>query len=115
MKTLTDATLLVVNGPRGAYFAILDNESGSVLTERTEHAAAALANEKDMVIVDRREISHAELLRMMAARYDRDPEGRAAADQSAGGGEAAKPAPTMGLAGSARTWLGQDAQRTGEA
>ncbi|HEY2586314.1 MAG TPA: hypothetical protein VGI81_11175 [Tepidisphaeraceae bacterium] len=114
MKTLTDATLLVVSGPRGAYFAILDNESGTVLTERTEHAAAALANEKDMVIVDRREIGHAELLRMMAARYDRMDD-KPAADQPADGSEPAKPAPTMGLAGAARNWLGQEVERTREA
>ena len=52
---------------------------------------------------------------LLAARYDQGSEGPAAVDPPAGGGEAAKPAPTMGLAGSARTWLGQDAQRTGEA
>ena len=113
MRTLTDATLLVVNGPRGAYFAILDNESGAVLTERTEHAAAALANEKDMVIVDRREVSHAELLKMMAARYERVE--RPMADQPLPTGDAAGPAPAMGLAGPRRSWLGQAAQRTGDA
>jgi hypothetical protein len=115
MRTLTDATLLVVNGPRGAYFAILDNESGAVLTERTEHAAAALANEKDMLIVDRREISHAELLRMMAARYDDQVAARPTADQPQRGGDSPKTAPTMGLAPTARTWLGQEAARAEEA
>jgi hypothetical protein len=112
MKTLTDATLLVVNGPRGAYYAILDNESGAVLTERTEHAAAALANEKDMVIVDRKEVSHAELLRIMAARYERTES--ATADQPAGASEPAKPAPTMGLTGATRSWLGQEVERAGD-
>jgi hypothetical protein len=113
MKTLSDATLLVVNGPRGPYYALLDNESGAVLTERTEHAAAALANEKDMVIVDRREVTHAELLKMMAARYD--PVERPAADQPMPTGDAAGPAPAMGLAGPRRSWLGQESQRAGEA
>lgn len=70
MRTLTDATLLTIDGPKGAYYAVLDHATGTVLTERTEHAAAALANEKDMVIVDRRQITHAELLRMMTARYE---------------------------------------------
>lgn len=114
MKTLIDATLLVVNGPRGAYYAILDNESGAVLTERTEHAAAALANEKDMVIVDRKEISHAELLRIMAARYDRLDE-KPAADQPTAPSGTTKPPPTMGLTGATRNWLGQEVERAGEA
>jgi hypothetical protein len=65
MRTLTNATMFVVNGSLGAYFALRDDDSGEVLTERTEKAAAALANVKDMLIVDRREISHAELLKMM--------------------------------------------------
>src|SRR5205807_2995981 len=68
MRTLTDATLYTVNGPRGSYYAIRNHDTGSVLTERTESAAAALANEQDLVIVDQREISHAELLEMMASR-----------------------------------------------
>ena len=68
MRTLTDATLLTVNGPRGAYFAIQDNDTGMVLTERTEQAAAALADEKDMLIVERRQITHDELLAMMSSR-----------------------------------------------
>ena len=70
MRTLTDATLFTVNGPRGCYYAVRSHDSGTVLTERTESAAAALANEKDLLIVDQREISHAELLEMMAARAD---------------------------------------------
>ena len=68
MRTLTDATLYTVNGPRGSYFAVRNHDSGSVLTERTESAAAALANEQDLLIVDQCEISHAQLLEMMAAR-----------------------------------------------
>lgn len=68
MRTLTDATLFTVNGPRGCYYAIRNHDSGAVLTERTESAAAALANEKDLLIVEQRQISHAELLEMMAAR-----------------------------------------------
>lgn len=107
MRTLTDATLLVVNGPRGPYYAILENETGAVLTERTEHAAAAMANEKDMVIVDRREVSHAELLRMMASRYDRGTK-RPAADHPLSAADGGEPAPSMGLAGATRTWLGQE-------
>jgi hypothetical protein len=70
MRTLTDATLFVVNGPRGAYFAVRENETGAILTERTEMAAMSMANEKDLLVVDRREIGHAELLAMMAARYE---------------------------------------------
>jgi hypothetical protein len=70
MRTLTDATLFVVDGPRGAYFAIRENETGTVLTERTELAAASLANEKDMIIVDRREIGHAELLAMLGSQCE---------------------------------------------
>lgn len=69
MRTLTDATLFVVNGPRGAYFAVRENETGAVLTERTETAAMSMANEKDLLVVDRREIAHAELLALMASRY----------------------------------------------
>lgn len=64
MRTLTNATMFVVTGPRGAYYALRDDDSGAIITERTEQAAAALANDKDMLIVDRRDISHAELLKM---------------------------------------------------
>jgi hypothetical protein len=70
MRTLTDATLLIVKGPKGAYFAIQDNDTGLVLTERTEQAAAALANEKDMLVVDRREISHDQLLALTNSRCE---------------------------------------------
>jgi hypothetical protein len=70
MRTLTDATLFTVNGPRGCYYAVRSHDTGTVLTERTESAAAALANEKDLLIVEQREISHAELLEMMAARAE---------------------------------------------
>ena len=65
MRTVTDATLYVVKGPRGPYYAIRENESGAVVTEGTEQAAAALANEKDLVLVERREISHEDLLKML--------------------------------------------------
>lgn len=65
MRTLNDATMLVVSGPRGTYYALRDNDTGAIITERTEQAAAALANEKDMLIVDRREITHAELQKML--------------------------------------------------
>lgn len=68
MKTLTDATLYTVNGPRGPYYALHERETGAVLTERTESAAMALANDKDMLIVERQEISHAGILELMAAR-----------------------------------------------
>lgn len=68
MKTLTDATLYIVNGPRGPYYAVHEHETGAVLTERTESAAIALANEKDLLIVDRQQISHAGMLELMAAR-----------------------------------------------
>ena len=64
MRTLTNATMFVVNGPRGAYYALRDDDSGTIVTARTEQAAAALANDKDMLIADRREISQAELLKM---------------------------------------------------
>ena len=75
MRTLTDATLFTVNGPRGCYYAVRNHDTGAVLTERTE-SAAALANEKDLLIVEQREIGHAELLEMMASRA----EGSAATD-----------------------------------
>ena len=68
MRTLTDATLFTVNGPRGSYYAVRNHDTGTIVTERTESAAASLANEQDLLIVDQREISHAELLDMMAAR-----------------------------------------------
>lgn len=64
MRTLTDATLYVVDGPHGPYYAIRDNESGRIVTERTEQAAARIANQTDMVIVDRVHITHAKLLAM---------------------------------------------------
>ena len=70
MRTLTDATLFVVKGPRGAYFAVRENETGAVVTERTEMAAMSVANEKDLLVVDRREIGHSELLALMASRYE---------------------------------------------
>lgn len=57
--------MFVVNGPRGPYYALKDNDTGAVVTESTEQAAAALANEKDLLIVDRREISHADLVKML--------------------------------------------------
>jgi hypothetical protein len=68
MRTITDATLYVVNGPRGPYYALRDNDSGQIITERTEQAAATVANEKDMVIVERLEISHPKMLAMMGGR-----------------------------------------------
>lgn len=68
MRTLTDATMFVVNGPRGMCYALQDNDTGVIVVEDTEQAAAALANEKDMLIVDRREISHAELQKMLGKR-----------------------------------------------
>lgn len=74
MKTLTDATLYTVNGPRGTYYAIRDHDTGTVLTEGTESAAAAVANEKDLVIVDQLQIGHAELLKLMAARWQSEPQ-----------------------------------------
>jgi hypothetical protein len=46
-----------------------------VITERTEHAAAVLANEKDLVIVDRREISHDQLLVMISSRFENQESG----------------------------------------
>lgn len=67
MRTLTDATLYTVHGPRGSYYAVRNHDTGAVLTERTRSAAAGLANEQDLVIVDQREISHAELLEMSGA------------------------------------------------
>ena len=78
MRTITDATLYTVKGPRGAYYAIREKETGMVLTERTEQAAMAMANERDMIISDRQEISHADLLAMMADRCkDSAPESQA--------------------------------------
>jgi hypothetical protein len=68
MRTVTDATLYVVNGPKGSYFAIEENDTGAVLTARTEQEAAKLANDKDMIIVDRREISHTKLLSLTLSR-----------------------------------------------
>lgn len=68
MRTVTDATLYIVNGPHGPYFAIRDNDSGEIITERTEQAAAVIANEKDMLIVDRIEITHAKLLAVSGFR-----------------------------------------------
>jgi len=75
MKTLTDATLYTVAGPRGTYFAVRSHDTGAILTERTEAAAAAMANEQDFVIVDQLEITHAELLEMMSARSVEDASG----------------------------------------
>lgn len=68
MRTLTDATLYTVTGPRATYYALRIHDTGAILTERTESAAAAIANEQDLVIVDQLQITHAELLDMMAAR-----------------------------------------------
>jgi hypothetical protein len=107
MRTVSDATLLVVDGPRGPYYAIMQNATGTVLTERTEQAAASLANDKDMVIVERREVSHAELLRLMNDRYDRRPP-HPAADHPTAGTDAEHPAPSMGLSGAGRTWMGYE-------
>jgi len=66
MRTVTDATLYVVKGPRGPYYAIVENDSGEVIKEATEQAAAAIANERDLILVDRREITHDELTAMLA-------------------------------------------------
>jgi len=73
MRTITDATLYIVKGPRGPYYAVRENATGMVLTERTEHAAMAMAHERDMVISDRVEISHADLLAMMVERCKDSP------------------------------------------
>jgi len=69
MKTLTDATFYTVTGPTGTYYAVRDHDTGAVLTERTETGAAALANEKDLLIVERGIIDHARLMQMMASRF----------------------------------------------
>lgn len=68
MRTLTDATLFTVNGPHGCYYALRNHDTGAVMTERTESAAAALANEHDLVIAEQRIVSHAQLLEMMESR-----------------------------------------------
>ena len=68
MTTVTDAILYVVNGAKGCYYAIHETDTGAVLTARTEQEAAKLANDKDMIIVDRREITHTKLLSMTMAR-----------------------------------------------
>ena len=68
MKTLINATLFVVKGPKGPYYAICDQDSGAVFTERTEQAAITRANEMDMILVDRQEVSHAEMLKLTAER-----------------------------------------------
>ena len=69
MRTITDATLYTVTGPRGTYYALRDHDSGTILTERTPSAAIALANEKDLIVVERLEIEHAELLEMVSTQY----------------------------------------------
>lgn len=68
MRTLTDATLYTVNGPRGAYYAVRNHDTGAVFTEPTESAAAAVANEQDLVIVDTITVSHSELLSIISSR-----------------------------------------------
>lgn len=68
MRTLTDATMFVVDGPRGVSYALQDNDTGDIIVEDTEQAAAAQANEKDMLIVDRRQISHGELQKLLGKR-----------------------------------------------
>ena len=68
MKTLINATLFVVKGPKGPYYAICDQDSGAVFTERTEQAAITRANEMDMILVDRQEISHAAMLKLTSQR-----------------------------------------------
>ncbi|HXE54537.1 MAG TPA: hypothetical protein VN541_16060 [Tepidisphaeraceae bacterium] len=65
MRTLTDATLYTVNGPMGTYFAVRNHETGCIHTEQTKSAAAKIANEQDLLIVDTGEIDHSELLKMM--------------------------------------------------
>ena len=95
MRTLSDATLYTVNGPRGTYWAIRCQETGAVWTERTESAAAALADEHDLIVVNREDISHAMLLEMMAER--------ARQESAAGGGlPVGGDTPAPGLAGSVK-------------
>ena len=81
MRTLKDATLFTVSGPRGTYYAVRDEETGAVLTERTESAASAMADERDLLIVDRREVGHAELIEMMASRASQGTDARASEPQ----------------------------------
>lgn len=69
MRTLTDATLYTVSSLRGTYFALLDHDSGCILTEPTETAAAALANQRDLVIVDQVQITEDKLRKLMVSRY----------------------------------------------
>jgi hypothetical protein len=68
MKTLINATLFVVKGPKGPYYAICDQDSGAVFTESTEQAAVTRANEMDMILVDRQEVGHAEMLKLTSER-----------------------------------------------
>jgi len=68
MRTLCDATLYTVIDPRGTYYAIRDHDSGMVWTRPTESAAAMLANENNLVIVEQAMIQHDKLMEM-ASRY----------------------------------------------
>jgi hypothetical protein len=111
MRTVTDATLYIVKGPKGSYCAIRENDTGMVITERTEHAAAVLASSKDMIIVDRREISHDQLLAMMASNCG-DPQSAFDCDQlqMTAGDHGASQIHSSGLPGFARKSPGGDSQ-----
>ena len=87
MRTISDATLYTVIGPRGTHYAVRNHDTGEIWTERTELAAAALGNEHNLVIVEREEIPHHKLLDMMAARAQEEQTvGAGAGGDSPGGG-----------------------------
>ena len=101
MRTITDATLYTVTGPRTTYYALRNHDTGAIQTERTEAAAAAIANEQDFVIVDQVQITHGKLLEMMAARS----EGNEALDHDEHAMSDAPAAHGSGLAALARRLL----------
>ena len=69
MRTLCDATLYTVIDPRGTYYAIRNHDTGMVWTKPTESAAAALANEHNLVIVEQEMIQHDKLMKLTSEQH----------------------------------------------
>ena len=61
----TRGVLYTVRGPRAVYYALRNEETGRVWTERTELAARDQANELAITIVNEAEITQDELVRLM--------------------------------------------------
>lgn len=76
---MTPATLYTVNGPRGVYYAVRNNLTGKIFTERTDVNARQQAEEEGLAIVADARVTHMQLLDLMAPQTPHAPQPQAPA------------------------------------